>query len=105
MIPMLIRIVRMQFNENNVEDFIKMFNKTYPRIRNFNGCRFLELYQDEKNTNYYYTISKWDNAESLEEYRKSELFRDTWAITKSYFSGPPYAYSIFKKIEDSTNPF
>lgn len=102
---MLVRIVRMEFNKDKVDDFIKMFNETYPQIRNFNGCRFLELYQDEQNASCYYTMSKWENEEALEKYRQSDLFKRTWAITKTYFGGPPVAYSLLKKVNDSTNPF
>src|SRR5688572_5409195 len=102
---MLVRIVRMHFKNDQVEDFKKLFNNTYHQIRNFKGCRFLELYQDERDANVFYTISKWDHPEQLEEYRNSDLFRDTWAITKTYFSGPPVAYSMHKEVGDSTNPF
>jgi quinol monooxygenase YgiN len=102
---MLVRIVRMQFDAEKVEDFKKMFNETYSRIRNFKGCRFLELYTDEDEPNVFYTMSKWDDVNKLEEYRHSELFRETWAITKTYFSGVPVAYSLTRNVEDAINPF
>ena len=102
---MVVRIVRMQFMPEKVADFKKTFDNTYDRIRNFEGCRFLELYQDEKDATVFYTISKWEHPDQLEVYRNSELFRQTWAITKSYFSGPPLAYSLMKNVEDPTNPF
>ena len=102
---MLVRIVRMHFREDKVEDFKKMFHQTYSRIRNFEGCRFLELYQDEKDATVFFTISKWDHADNLNTYRHSDLFRETWTITKSYFAGPPQAHSLLKNVEDSTNPF
>ncbi len=95
----------MEFMPEKVLDFKKMFNETYSRIRNFDGCRFLELYQDEQDAHTFYTISKWDDEGKLEIYRNSELFRTTWAITRTYFSGPPIAYSLLKTVEDTTNPF
>lgn len=95
----------MQFMADKVADFKKMFDNTYHRIRNFEGCRFLELYQDEKDANVFYTISKWEHPDQLEAYRNSDLFRQTWAITRSYFSGQPLAYSLLKNVEDPTNPF
>lgn len=95
----------MHFREDKVEDFKKMFNETYGRIRNFDGCRFLELYQDEKDAAVFYTMSKWENGDSLDVYRNSDLFRQTWAITKSYFAAPPLAYSLLKNVEDVINPF
>ena len=95
----------MEFAPEKTEDFKKLFDQTYPRIRNFDGCRFLELYRDDQQPNTYYTMSKWDTPEHLEAYRRSELFRDTWTITKSFFAAPPAAYSLCKNVEDSTNPF
>ncbi len=95
----------MHFKQEKIEDFKKMFEETYSRIRNFDGCRFLELYQDEEDATVFYTISKWDHPDRLETYRNSDLFRDTWAITKTYFSSPPLAYSLNKQVNDSTNPF
>lgn len=95
----------MQFKEERVEDFKKLFDETYSRIRNFDGCRFLELYTDNQSPHCFYTMSKWENEDRLQEYRNSTLFRETWAITKSYFSAPPMAYSLLKNVEDLTNPF
>ena len=109
---MLLRIVKMQFKEECVEDFQKLFNKTYIQIRNFDGCRFLELYQDDKDAFVFFTISKWESEEKLDIYRNSALFRNTWAITRTYFSAPPIAYSLLKNlpagrqgVEDVINPF
>jgi quinol monooxygenase YgiN len=102
---MLVRIVRMQFAEEKVESFKKLFAETYVRIRNFDGCQFLELYEDSPATNIFYTISKWENETKLETYRNSALFNETWKLTKACFSGPPVAYSLVKKVEDLTNPF
>lgn len=95
----------MVFMTEKTEDFKKLFNQTYSQIRNFDGCRFLELYEDSEQANAFYTVSKWDSSDHLEEYRKSNLFRETWAITKSFFSASPVAYSLDKRVEDSTNPF
>lgn len=95
----------MEFAPDKTQDFKKLFDETYPRIRNFDGCRFLELYEDKNHKSTFYTISKWESVVHLEEYRKSELFRQTWSITKSYFSAPPMAYSLDKQVEDSINPF
>lgn len=102
---MLVRIVRMQFQPDKTGDFLKLFKNTYTQIRSFEGCSFLELYSDQNMPDIFYTISKWDNEEKLAAYRSSGLFNETWAITKSYFAGPPVAYSLNKVVNDSTNPF
>lgn len=102
---MLTRIVRMQFKGEHVLEFEKIFNETYKYIRNFKGCRFLQLYKDQTDLNTYYTISKWENEGDLEKYRESELFVGTWARTKKLFSAPAEAFSLNKEVEDATNPF
>ena len=95
----------MQFDKDKVEDFKKLFNKTYTQMRNFDGCRFLELYQDEKDASVFFTVSKWEGSVELEYYRNSDLFRNTWATTKTFFSATSEAYSIVRTVPDSTNPF
>lgn len=102
---MIVRIVRMEFKPDKTEAFLRMFKNTYPLIRNFEGCTFLELYRDSENPNCYYTVSKWVSEEKLEMYRLSNLFKETWAVTKTFFGGPPLAYSLNKEVNDSINPF
>mgnify|MGYP001060129068 CR=1 FL=1 len=46
---MFIRIVKMTFDSTKVDIFLENFNKNKEKIRNFEGCRLLELYRD-KNT-------------------------------------------------------
>jgi len=75
----------MVYAPEKTQDFKNLFNQTYPHIRNFDGCRFLELYEDKEQPNTFYTISKWDNSEHLEEYRKSNLFRIPGRL-QSHFS-------------------
>lgn len=102
---MMVRIVKMQFQPDKTEAFLRLFKNTYSRIRNFEGCSFLELYKDQSTPYMYYTVSKWEDQNKLEAYRNSPLFNETWAITKTYFAGPPVAYSLDKVVNDSTNPF
>lgn len=88
------RIVRMEFRQEAVEDFLAMFSSTSPMIRNFPGCCALELHRDEELSHVYYTYSTWNSKEDLQTYRQSDLFRETWSLTKSWFGGPPQAYSL-----------
>ncbi|MEM6297211.1 MAG: putative quinol monooxygenase [Bacteroidota bacterium] len=87
------RIVRMQFRENGVETFLKNFAEASPKIRAFEGCLHLELWQDPDDSTIFMTYSHWENADALEVYRHSELFRATWAKTKPLFAAKPIAFS------------
>jgi len=96
---MLIRIVRMHFTEAGVEEFLTIFNKNKDAIRNFPGCTHLELLKDAENTFVYTTLSYWQDEQSLENYRKSELFASVWGTVKTLFSERTQAFSLVKFIE------
>ncbi len=96
---MLIRIVRMHFTEAGVEEFLEIFNEHKQSIRNFPGCSHLQLLKDAEDDYCYSTLSHWDKAESLENYRKSELFGKVWGRVKTLFSERSQAFSLEKFIE------
>ena len=56
---MLVRIVKMTFKKEEIENFKKMFDKKKQHIRNFEGCKFLELYQDKNTPTIFFTYSYW----------------------------------------------
>ena len=93
---MLIRIVRMDFDPQKVEDFLALFETVKGKIATFPGCNHLELCKDASSDHVYYTFSKWDSEDDLEAYRHSDLFIDTWAKTKVLFGGKPLAYSLIQ---------
>ncbi len=95
---MLVRIVKMTFNTEEIASFQKMFDAKKNLIRNFEGCNFLELYQDRNTPEIFFTYSYWDNEQSLENYRHSELFKATWKETKQKFSKRAEAWSVDKKV-------
>lgn len=86
----------MDFEQEKVEDFLSLFESVKDKIVAFPGCKHVELCRDSKIDHVFYTFSEWDSEEHLEDYRHSELFEDTWAKTKVYFSGKPLAYSLIK---------
>ena len=96
---MTIRIVRMHLTEGGVEEFLEIFHANKIAIRNFKGCRHLALLKDPENDLVYTTLSHWNDAESLEQYRKSELFSSVWRRVKTLFSEPTQAFSLEKFID------
>jgi quinol monooxygenase YgiN len=90
---MLVRIVRMTFHPRELDTFLALFDASAPKIRAFPGCRHLELWQDARFPNIVTTCSHWATDDALEQYRQSELFRETWARTKPLFVAPPEAFS------------
>lgn len=93
---MLIRIVRMTFQEDKVQTFLDNFEQIKHKIRGFNGCQHLELWRDAKDSNVFVTYSHWDSEEHLDAYRHSALFKDVWSYTKPLFSAKTVAFSVLR---------
>ena len=91
---MFIRIVKMSFEASKIELFLENFNTNKEKIRNFNGCNFLQLLRDKNNSTIFFTYSYWESEEKLEAYRNSELFKTVWAKTTILFNNKPMAWSV-----------
>ena len=95
---MFVRIVKMTFKEEAVEEFLTTFENVKQDIRNSSGCRLLELYRDKAMPQVFFTYSYWETEAHLEDYRVSKLFCDTWAVTKPLFSQKAEAWSVDKVV-------
>lgn len=95
---MFVRIVKLSFQPEKIDTFLANFEKKKEFIRNFPGCRLLELYRDKNDTNVFFTYSYWDSEADLENYRHSELFKNIWAETKVFFNDKPFAWSVDKVV-------
>lgn len=93
---MLIRIVRMTFQEDRLADFHAIFDRSKQRIRTFPGNHQLDLLKDPNQPNVRITYSLWESADALDAYRQSDLFRTTWAATKQLFAERAVAFSAEK---------
>lgn len=95
---MFVRIVKMSFDKNKIDEFLNNFHQVKEKIRAFEGCQFLELYQDKENTNIFFTYSYWNTEQDLNNYRKSNLFINVWSKTKTLFNAKPEAWSVNKIV-------
>ena len=93
---MFVRIVKMGFHEGHIDSFLSNFDKNKEKIRNFEGCKFLELYRDKNDPTIFFTYSYWEAEDDLENYRQSDVFKNVWAVTKPLFKIPPMAWSVDK---------
>lgn len=98
---MFVRIVKMGFEEAHIDTFLSNFNENKEKIRNFDGCKFLELYRDKNNPTIFFTYSYWESEAHLEHYRHSSLFNGVWNKTKVLFNIKPEAWSV-DKLESLT---
>ena len=93
---MFIRIVKLSFHPEKVDEFLSNFNQQKTYIRKSSGCRLLELYRDKTNPNVFFTYSYWEKEQDLEAYRHSDLFKGIWAKLKVLFNDKPLAWSVDK---------
>jgi (4S)-4-hydroxy-5-phosphonooxypentane-2,3-dione isomerase len=95
---MFVRIVKMSFHEENISKFLENFDFVKEKIRNSEGNRYLELYQDKNNPSIFFTYSYWETEQDLENYRQSALFEEVWNFTKKLFNDKPEAWSVDKLV-------
>lgn len=95
---MFVRIVKMSFKPERVEEFLNNFEASKSKIRSFKGCGLLELYRDKSNSNIFFTYSYWETEKDLDNYRNSSLFKSVWAQTKLLFNEKPEAWSVDKIV-------
>lgn len=93
---MIVRIVKMKFRQEEVENFLKLFHEVENKIRNYEGCKGLQLLRQTDDPTTLFTYSLWDSEENLNHYRFSELFKSTWAKTKILFADEPKAWSLIQ---------
>ena len=84
----------MQFRPEEVENFKELFDSIKSKIRQFEGCSHLELWQDVKVPETFMTYSYWESEAHLEGYRHSDLFKNVWSQTKIKFAEKPMAWSV-----------
>ena len=89
----IIRIVRMTFTQETLKQFEAIFRKHENAIGDQPGCFKVELVEDSTNPLVRATVSIWDSEESLNDYRKSELFGEVWPETKRLFAAAPEVVS------------
>jgi len=93
---MLIRIVKLTFQEDKIDDFVAIYKKYRKHIRNAEGCTYVELLQNESQKNIFFTYSHWKNESYLNNYKNSTIFGEVWPQTKALFSAKPEAWSTSK---------
>lgn len=91
---MITRIVKMTFREDSAGDFREFVETVKDRIRNFSGCRHLEILQDIHNRNIFFSYSRWESEDALNNYRSSDFFQSTWTKTKAWFSDKAEAWTV-----------
>lgn len=93
---MIIRIVKLQFETEKVQDFLSLFDTVVTKVNSFPGCYQMYMVRDIQNPNLFFTYSQWENETALTNYRNSELFQSIWPTIKPWFSQKAEAWSTEK---------
>ncbi len=91
---MIIRLVKMHLKSNEVSAFKGLFFRSKAKIEAMPGCSAVNLHQDVKNPDIFFTISHWHTEEDLENYRNSDVFLNTWRKVKPLFQERAEAWSL-----------
>ena len=83
----------MTIDPKKINDFKTVFEANMTKIREFEGCKHLELLQ-EIDSNILMTYSYWQSQEALESYRYSDLFESVWKTVKPMFTAKTEAWSL-----------
>lgn len=97
---MLTRIVKLTFQEDKIDDFLRFFDTINTRVSTFENCYGMRLLQDLNHPNIVFTYSNWKNEEALNNYRDSELFQGVWSTIKPWFGARAEAWSVSTYFED-----
>lgn len=84
----------MEFQSHKIDEFLTNFHANKEKIRAFEGCHFLELYQSKTAPETFFTYSYWESEDALETYRNSSLFKGVWKTTKALFAAKAQAWSV-----------
>ena len=90
---MLVRIVKMTFKPEFISEFKETESKIHSKIRNFNGCTHLNILNDIKNPQIFFSYSYWESENDLNTYRYSDFFKNTWETVKPMFAAKAEAWS------------
>lgn len=91
---MIIRFVKMTFQEKYVDGFLAAVDQRKERIRSFAGCQYLQILQDLHQPNIIFSHSYWETEEDLNNYRHSEFFQEIWQESKPKFAAKAEAWSV-----------
>lgn len=90
----------MHVTKSNRSEFLQVVNPHIKKMERTPGCLELRLFIDSTDPDCFVTQSRWENEESLENYRNSDLFRSVWAKVKPFFSDRAEAFTL-KPVDES----
>lgn len=91
---MIERIVRLAFEIDKENEFLKVFENHQLYMISSKVCSSLNLKKDLKSEGVYFTHSVWNSEEALSHYRSSVYFQDIWKKIKPWFVERAQAWTL-----------
>lgn len=88
------RVVQLTLLPQHIEDFKAVFVAHKQGIAGMQGCISLQAYQDLNSPEVFFTISRWQSTEALDNYRYSSFFKTLWGTVKPMFAAKAIAHSM-----------
>ena len=89
---MILRIVGLPVRAEDEPEFLQAFDYAFPLIRALPGCGHLALIGRRGGPDYL-TLSVWESAQALDDYRKGPLFARVWPRIRKTLRDDPWAES------------
>jgi quinol monooxygenase YgiN len=93
---MITRIVKLNFQDDKVDDFLSLFDQVVSKVNEQPGCLQMYMLRDIQNPSIFITYSIWESEEQLNKYRNSHLFSSIWPTIKPWFASKAEAWSMNK---------
>ena len=90
---MITRIVKLEFKEDKINDFLMFFEEIKQNVNRFEGCHGMQLLRDLNTPSTVFTYSQWDSEDALNRYRDSETFGKVWPTIKPWFKNKAEAWT------------
>ncbi|MDP6350350.1 MAG: antibiotic biosynthesis monooxygenase [Chloroflexota bacterium] len=98
---MILRLVGLPVEPGQVAEMERAFAMARPRIAALPGCQQVSLLRTgEGEEPDFLTLSVWDGRDDLEEYRRSDLFREIWPAIRATLRDKPWAKTYDYVAED-----
>lgn len=89
----------MTFRSEACDEFLRIFDKYKHQIRNAKGCVHLSMLQCKEEPYVFFTYSKWNDENALDDYRYSSTFKEVWPQVKIHFAAPAEAWTVDELVE------
>ena len=94
----LVRYVELHILADKLDEARRLLKFQAPLVRNFDGCVHLEINEAMDEIGVFSTYSYWIDAEALDRYRQSEVFRKFWNRMKPMFQAKAQARSFMHLV-------